>query len=343
MLTLLPSCSSPSSWRPWGDRTRSENRVYRIDGRDDMRLIYRDYGPHDAPLTLVLLHGAASSKYSWAHVADRLADRYRVILIDLLGHGDSSKPLDYPYSMSDHGRIIRDFIRAQRLGPVVLFGMSYGGGVALETSRLYFESPQPPNPVAGLVLVAPAAYTFPPPPQYLKLRAWWMPLAIDLAPSFAVVNYSVDARYHDPRRCKRECRMEHARVLHDRTARKIGRNVMVAAMEELELRENEMQRYKHIDCPALVLWGDDDKVVSPFVREKLVSGLGRPPTTIVIPNCGHAVCEEQPDRAMPFINDLLTRVAAPRFSRDPPGERGEPSASTPPRRAGTRPAAPSAQ
>src|SRR5437588_3851223 len=114
-LTAVAGCGGSGHWRAWGDRTRCENQYYRIRGHSDWQLVFRDKGPRDAPLTLLFLHGAASSKYSWVEVASRLEDRHRVILVDLLGHGDSSKPLEFSYHMEDQAAIIRDFIRDQNL------------------------------------------------------------------------------------------------------------------------------------------------------------------------------------------------------------------------------------
>lgn len=49
-----------------------------------------DTGPLDDPL--VIIHGFPTSSFDWAHLVDRLADRRRVVLVDLPGFGLSDKP-----------------------------------------------------------------------------------------------------------------------------------------------------------------------------------------------------------------------------------------------------------
>jgi pimeloyl-ACP methyl ester carboxylesterase len=58
---------------------------------DDHRLFYREAGPQDAPV-LVLLHGFPTSSFMFRDLIPRLADRYRVIAPDHLGFGLSDAP-----------------------------------------------------------------------------------------------------------------------------------------------------------------------------------------------------------------------------------------------------------
>ncbi|MEU1595514.1 alpha/beta hydrolase [Streptomyces sp. NPDC005708] len=55
------------------------------------RLFYREAGPEEAPV-VVLLHGYPSSSHMYRHLIPALADRYRVIAPDLLGFGQSDTP-----------------------------------------------------------------------------------------------------------------------------------------------------------------------------------------------------------------------------------------------------------
>ena len=54
--------------------------------REGTRAHVRDRGPRDA-LTLVLIHGSNASLYTWEPWAKRLSERFRVITLDLPGHG----------------------------------------------------------------------------------------------------------------------------------------------------------------------------------------------------------------------------------------------------------------
>src|SRR5262245_19058109 len=63
-------------------------------------VVYRDLGSGDAPLTVLMAHGAMMSKVQWARAESRLKGRYRTINLDLPGHGESSKHLSWiePFS-----------------------------------------------------------------------------------------------------------------------------------------------------------------------------------------------------------------------------------------------------
>src|SRR5688572_11006361 len=59
-----------------------------------LRVHYRDEGPRDAP-AIILIHGFSASLHAWEPWRDRLADRYRIVTLDLPGHGLTRAPGDY--------------------------------------------------------------------------------------------------------------------------------------------------------------------------------------------------------------------------------------------------------
>jgi pimeloyl-ACP methyl ester carboxylesterase len=116
--------------------------------QDGNIIVYRDFGPADGPVVL-LVHGMVSDSSTWTRAALGLAARgYRVIAPDLLGHGESSKPLDGGYSLPDFARSLRRLLAELDLGPVTLAGHSLGGAVAMQFAHDY------PKLVTRLVLVS---------------------------------------------------------------------------------------------------------------------------------------------------------------------------------------------
>jgi len=89
----------------------------------------------EGPL-LVLVHGVAGSSLIWSEVIDRLADRYELLAVDLLGYGHSPKPR-VDYSPLLHVAAIDNGI-APIAGdrPIVLVGLSMGSLVALTYASL---------------------------------------------------------------------------------------------------------------------------------------------------------------------------------------------------------------
>jgi pimeloyl-ACP methyl ester carboxylesterase len=79
---------------------------------------------------LVLLHGLCDSHRTWSKVAPLLAQKRRVLMPDLAGHGLSERP-DVSYALDWHARSIGAWLEAVGLENVDLVGHSFGGGVAL--------------------------------------------------------------------------------------------------------------------------------------------------------------------------------------------------------------------
>jgi pimeloyl-ACP methyl ester carboxylesterase len=78
---------------------------------------------------LLLLHGISDTHLTWSKVAPALAERRRVIMPDLAGHGLSGRP-DASYALDWHAAMIGALLDAMDLGRVDVAGHSYGGGVA---------------------------------------------------------------------------------------------------------------------------------------------------------------------------------------------------------------------
>jgi pimeloyl-ACP methyl ester carboxylesterase len=84
----------------------------------------------DGPV-LVLLHGMAGSSMAWRHVAPALTQRFTVVALDLIGHGESAKPRG-EYSVSAHANVVRDLLAALGHERATVVGQSFGGGVAMQ-------------------------------------------------------------------------------------------------------------------------------------------------------------------------------------------------------------------
>jgi pimeloyl-ACP methyl ester carboxylesterase len=97
--------------------------------------VYREAG--SGP-NLVLIHGMINSSRHWRGVAERLADSYRVIAPDLIGHGDSATPRG-DYSLGAHAASIRDLLATIGVQRATIVGHSLGGGVAMQ---FFYQFPQ---------------------------------------------------------------------------------------------------------------------------------------------------------------------------------------------------------
>ncbi|MGP4104125.1 alpha/beta fold hydrolase [Nonomuraea sp. KM90] len=86
-------------------------------------------GPRDAP-ALVLIHGLAASTRWWDPLVPMLARSYRVIRVDLLGHGRSAKPAGGGYTIPEQGRRVGEALDRLGVERAIVAGHSTGGSVA---------------------------------------------------------------------------------------------------------------------------------------------------------------------------------------------------------------------
>ena len=99
---------------------------------------------------LLLLHGLAGSTGNWVELLPDLVQRYRVIALDLPGHGGSGSSSQTAASTADFAAVAAAVLEAEESGPAVVAGHSFGGLVALRLAH------SRPELVRGLLLVSPA-------------------------------------------------------------------------------------------------------------------------------------------------------------------------------------------
>jgi pimeloyl-ACP methyl ester carboxylesterase len=115
------------------DADASELRVRHVTLHGH-RMAYRMAG--EGPVVL-LVHGMAGSSQTWLGVMSILARDYTVIAPDLLGHGESAKPVG-DYSLGAQASGIRDLLEGVLgVDRATVVGQSLGGGVALQFAYQY--------------------------------------------------------------------------------------------------------------------------------------------------------------------------------------------------------------
>ncbi|HKA68723.1 MAG TPA: alpha/beta fold hydrolase [Actinomycetes bacterium] len=137
-------------------RTGEADPVDRFVRLDDGDMHVVEDGKPDAPV-LLLIHGTAASTAWWDPVVSQLADGYRVIRIDLLGHGRSASPAG-GYDIAAQARRVGAALDRLAVDRVVAIGHSTGGAVATALAE------QRPGTVAALALID----TGPSPDAYLS-------------------------------------------------------------------------------------------------------------------------------------------------------------------------------
>jgi len=107
---------------------------------DGVKLFYREAGPADAPVVL-LLHGFPASSFQYRELIPRLADRYRVIAPDLPGFGFTEVPAErgYAYSVDNLAKTVEAFTEALGLKRYALYVFDYGAPTGLRLAMAHPE------------------------------------------------------------------------------------------------------------------------------------------------------------------------------------------------------------
>jgi pimeloyl-ACP methyl ester carboxylesterase len=127
--TLLPlELGAQASSTP--DRTILPTTFYRTADVNGLTIFYREAGPKDAPV-LLLLHGFPTSSRMFRNLIPALADRYHIIAPDYPGFGYSATPTvdQFDYTFDHLADIIDDFVTQLGLKKYSLYVQDYGAPV----------------------------------------------------------------------------------------------------------------------------------------------------------------------------------------------------------------------
>ena len=113
---------------------------YRNSNVDGVEVFYREAGPKDAPV-LLLLHGFPTSSHMYRNLIPLLADKYHVIAPDYPGFGQSGMPdrSKFAYTFDNYAQVVAKLIRQLGVNRYALYVMDYGAPVGF---RLASKSPE---------------------------------------------------------------------------------------------------------------------------------------------------------------------------------------------------------
>ncbi|NGX29553.1 MAG: Lipase 1 [Candidatus Anoxychlamydiales bacterium] len=98
---------------------------------------------------MVFVHGFQSTKSYWVPYFKKLHNKYKIIAMDLPGHGNSSRPKNQKYSLQALSASLERFIEEKKIDNFHLIGTSMGGGIA----TVYAHNN--PDRVKSLILINP--------------------------------------------------------------------------------------------------------------------------------------------------------------------------------------------
>jgi pimeloyl-ACP methyl ester carboxylesterase len=124
---------------PKHDSSFAKTSFHKVEA-DGARIFYREAGPTNAPVVL-LLHGFPSSSHMFRELIPRLAPHYRVIAPDLPGFGFTSVPSEraYKYSFDALAHTMNAFVEALNLKRYALYVFDYGAPVGFRLALAHPE------------------------------------------------------------------------------------------------------------------------------------------------------------------------------------------------------------
>jgi len=220
----------------------------------------RDEGNPDGPV-IILLHGSNSSLHTWERWVDLLGDRYRMISIDLPGHGLTGRTVENRYTRADMVRFVAGVANALHISEFALAGNSMGGGVAWAFARRY------PNHVTHLILLAPSGIGRVPQETPMAFRLAENPMTRPmlrwLAPRRLIANglYTsfVDDNFVSEDLIDRYWQLN----------RMTGNRLSTLSRFSLPSPPDLKQFEGAIQVPSLIIWGEDDQIL-PYDRDRVM-------------------------------------------------------------------------
>ncbi|MDX2274426.1 MAG: alpha/beta hydrolase [Hyphomonadaceae bacterium] len=280
---------------------RYENAASRyVDLPNGVRMHYRAQGA-DGPV-LLLIHGYSASLHTWEPWAERLGDEYRVISIDLPGHGLTSAPAGYAASIGAYRDLVEAFAQAQGLTHFAIAGNSMGGRVAWEYALAH------PERVDALILVDAAGFVDRPDENAQEPIAFKLirnpitgPLLLNLD-NTAVVREGLGKSFADPAFVSDEMVARYVDL-----SRAPGHRQILLAMMTNPQTPATAEQLAAIDRPTLIIWGDKDNLI-PVRHAELFRAAIANSRVQIFENVGHLPQEEVADASADTVREFLYPV-----------------------------------
>lgn len=264
----------------------------------------RDEGPRDAP-AIVLLHGSNSDLHTWDEWANNLSRDYRVVRFDQVGHGLTGPDPKRDYSRANYTEDIRTLTRRLGLSRFVLGGNSMGGKHALAFAAAY------PDEVTGLVLVDAAGSPVIDDPQH-KQHSGNIGFTIARTAVLNSIAQEITPRWLIEQSLRQSVADE--TVVTDAMVDRYWELLRYpgnrrATMDRFALDYDPLTRaeIEGIEVPALLLWGEEDRLIPLAAGEWLNRAL---PAShlIAYPGVGHLPHKEAPGRTLADLRDWLAET-----------------------------------
>jgi pimeloyl-ACP methyl ester carboxylesterase len=294
--TIVPPASPPApDWFRRALEVPFDDEHVKVDGASIHFLAWGEPGRRG----MVFVHGGGAHAHWWTHVAARFADDFRVLAIDLSGHGDSDHRPDY--SLDQWTDEVLAVAQAGGVdGPPVVVGHSMGGFVTIATAGRH------PDHLAGAV-VCDSPVSAPDP----EVSAANVGSAFGVPRTYPSVEAALERfRTVPPQEHYLDYVIDHVarHSLHevpDGWQWKFDRRVFAQFGSKGSIRASALHHLPHVRC-RLALLRSEHGLVTKDIGDAMYEGLGRVTPIIEIPEAGHHAMLDEP---LILLTALRTLVA----------------------------------
>ena len=246
--------------------------------------------------TIVMIHGFTGSKENWYPLARELRGRYRVVIPDLPGWGESQRKPGADYGFVAQAERVAVFIRAVSPGkPVVLLGHSMGGGIAALVAARH------PDLVARVGLLDAAGVRFRDNKFGEEVLAGKNPFAVTDAAS---LQRYIDVLFYDKSKAPSIPWPASAGFIRHRRADAVFEQSVLDEIGRGPRRFLPGEEAANIRQPALLLWCRQDAVIDASALDLYAARIPQA-RKVLLDGCGHMSITEQPHNVASAVENLI--------------------------------------
>lgn len=301
--SLTPTSLVADEFKAESTATQVHYRTAKVDGLD---IFYREAGPKNAPVIL-LLHGFPTSSHMYRELIPRLSDRYRVIAPDYPGFGQSSAPrnTDFSYTFANLTKVVDGLMQTLRIGRYALYVMDYGAPVGYRLATAH------PERVTALLVQNGNGYNEGLQVFWDQFRRYWSqptaenrealrPLLMLGVTQFQYLDGVPDTSLVSPDNWT----IDQARL--DRPGnQEIQLDLFLDYRSNVELYPTFQAYFRQYQPPTLIVWGKNDFIFP--VEGALAFKRDLPNAEIRLLNTGHFALETDGIRIARLIREFLAK------------------------------------
>jgi pimeloyl-ACP methyl ester carboxylesterase len=270
--------------------TNDASRFFEIQG---MQLHYRDEGPGEDNLPLVLIHGTSSSLHTWDSLVAALPEK-RCIRLDLPGFGLTGPDPKRDYSIQNTVKIVDELLQKLNADSCIIAGNSLGGFIAWSYALVYPRAKK-------MVLIDAAGFNSGTKGKNLAFQLARIPVVnqlLKIVTPRSIVRKSLEQSYGDPSKVT-DALVDRYFELNCRTGNR------QALLDRFNLPfSGDTNHIKDIKIPVLILWGQKDQLIPVSQANKFETALPNN-QKIIYPELGHVPMEESPELVARSIRNWL--------------------------------------